>query len=130
MPGCILRVDGAEFDPDAFLATSGMVTDTIYRRGERRSTNSVNTSSGFTTLVCDENELEQQVRVAIEYLRTNSEALGRLRGLHGVTAVLLDVGCNFPIQRVVGMFYRLPTALLAACSDLGIEIELSVYATQ
>lgn len=130
MPGCILRVDGAEFDPDAFLATSGLVTDTIYRRGERRSTNSVSTSSGFTTLVSDENELEQQVQVAVEYLLTNNEALGRLRGLPGVTAVLLDFGCEFPTKGIAGRYYRLPVSLLEACAALGIEIELSVYATQ
>ncbi|VTR96533.1 Uncharacterized protein OS=Nonlabens marinus S1-08 GN=NMS_1780 PE=4 SV=1 [Gemmata massiliana] len=131
MPGCVLRVDGAEFDPDAFLSASGLVADAIYRRGDQRSVRAVHTTSGFTALVCDEDEngFAGQVRSAIEYLRTNNAALSHLRSCPGVAAVL-DFGCDFPTQEVAGRFYQLPLTLLAECTALGIEIELSVYMTQ
>ncbi len=131
MPGCVLRVDGADFDPDAFLSASGLIADTIYHCGDRRSARAIHTTSGFTALVCDEDEngFAGQVRSAIEYLRANNAALSRLRNCLGIAAVL-DFGCDFPTQEVAGRFYQLPLALLTECTALGIEIELSVYATQ
>ena len=128
MPGCVLRVDGAEFDPDAFLATTDVTVNRVYRRGDRRSAKSVHDTGGFTVVVSDSNgdELGKQVEDAIDYLRANQVALARLHDYAGVEMVQLDFGCDFAAGGV-GQFFRLPLALLTGCAALGIEIELSLY---
>src|SRR6266545_4432479 len=109
MPCCVLRIDGAEFDPDSFLATSNFVADTIYRRGESRRGNSTYTASGFTVLVNDVggHNHEEQVQEAIRYLHAHRDALARLMNHPGVT-MLLDFGCDFPVEQLAGRYYRLP----------------------
>ena len=130
MPCCVLRVDGAEFDPDAFLAMSALVADVVYHRGGRRSATSTHESGGFTVVVseADGTEFKQQVTDAIEFLRANRDELARLGQTPGVQGGVLDFGCDFPHQRIAGRYYRLPLALLGECTTLCVEIELSVYA--
>ena len=130
MPCCVLRVDGTDFDPDAFLATTKLVADVIYHRGDRRSANSTHERGGFTVVVseADGTQFKQQVTDAIEFLRTNRDELVRLAQTPGVQGCVLDFGCDFPHQRIAGRYYRLPLALLGECTTLCVEIELSVYA--
>ena len=129
MPCCILRVDGPEFDPDEFLATSDLVADTIYRRGELRRGDAIHTTGGFTASVSEADDHGRQVQDAIAYLRDHSGALERLRDQPGVT-VMLDFGDDFPADKLMGRYYRLPLALIELCASTGIEIELSVYVTR
>jgi hypothetical protein len=131
MPCCLLRIDGEVFDPDAFLATSDVVADTVYRRGESRRGSLTHTTSGFTTRVSDPEKRDhtQQAQAALEYLTAHHNTLASLREYKGI-ALLLDFGCELPVDAVAGRFYRLPLSLLELCAKLGIEIELSVYATR
>jgi hypothetical protein len=128
MPCCVLRVDGAEFDPDAFLATGELVADTTYRRGECRRGGSINSTSGFTVLV-SEADHEGQVRAAAQFLQAHREVLTLLRERQEVVMVL-DFGGEFPLQAIAARSFRLPLALVEMCASLGVEIELSVYATR
>ena len=132
MPGCILRIDGTNFDPDAFLAASGLVADTVYHRGDGRRGGRVSESGGFTVLVSEAGveEFEEQIEAAVEFLRINNDELTRLARFPGVETVLLDFGCAFPNQRVAGRFFRLPLPLLRECAEVGVEVELSVYAEE
>ena len=72
---------------------------------------------------------EEQVQEAIRYLHAHRDALARLMNHPGVT-MLLDFGCDFPVEQLAGRYYRLPLSLLELCAQFGIEIELSVYATR
>jgi hypothetical protein len=131
MMSTVLRVDGEEFDPDAFLAGCNMEPDRIHRRGERRSALSFHTTSGFTALVSDEDgtELATHIDSAIEFLQDYKEEILRLRADPKVTALLLDFGFGFP-DRLAARYFRVPLPLLAACAELGVEIEFSVYRSQ
>jgi hypothetical protein len=132
MPCCVLRIDGANFDVEGFLASSDLAPDVVHRRGERRSANSIHETSGFTVLVssADGNQFQQQVQGAIAFLRNHHPELARLRSCPGVESVTLDFGSDFPYRTAAGRFYRFPLVLLRECAALGVELELSVYATE
>jgi hypothetical protein len=132
VPSCVLRVDVTAFDPDDFLASSGLVADTVYRCGERRPGGGTQTTDGFSVLVSDQGESgpDNMVQAAVDFLRENGEALTRLRTLAGRATVLLDFGYDFPTGRAAARFFRLPLPLLESCAALGVEIEISVYASR
>jgi len=132
MSGCVLRAGGKTFDVDAFLRESPFEPCRVFRRGEPRLLDPTTTldESGFNLVVSEAggDHLADQVRDAVAFLRANRPELRRLADQPGFEAAYLDFGCDFPYRRIVGRRHRLPIELIRECSEVGIEIEVSVYA--
>ena len=115
MPGCVLRVGGEGFDAPQFLLGTSLRP---YQVGGECFKLSVSEADG--------DDLSTQVADATAFLNMN---FATLEGLSGVKATL-DFGVfardfsRFPAQ-----ITRLPSELLRLAGLLGIDIELSHYAT-
>jgi hypothetical protein len=133
VPGCVLRVYGAEFDVDGYLATSRFTPCAVYHRGQPRTSVSkrISESSGFNLDVSDVggDEVPVQVREAASFVTGHREELARLREWHGVEQLTLDFGWDFPYERTLGQWNYFPPEFLRDCGELGIGIVVSVYAS-
>lgn len=128
MPGCVLRVAGAEFDPDAFLATTSLVPHDVYRKGEPRGrSGKTREKSGLTVLVSDAggNDFRRQSQDALNFLEKNGTAISRLHSQPGVEHLTLDFGVYATHDFVKS--YSLPAALIRLAGNLGLEVELTIY---
>ena len=97
-----LFAQGTDFDVDAYVEQSSLEFDTVWHLGEphRRS-------SGCEIKLGDGNSirLEEQDRIAVEYLETNEEGLRELAGHEGVDSVIL------------GLHYRATAHMAAFCME-------------
>ena len=81
---CVLRASGAEFDVDAFLATSSLKAIGVHRRGDLRFVNNPDgprhERSGFTADVSAKewNDLPGQIEDAKAFLAEHGAELLRL----------------------------------------------------
>ena len=80
-----LIASGRDFDVDAFLSTTTLACDRVFRRGERAT----EFFSGFTATLGDASELsyDQQVRAAVEFITKHREQLTHLMKWPGVANV-------------------------------------------
>lgn len=74
----------------------------------------------------DSAALEQQIADAKVFLRVEAAEIRRLRGLPGVAVARLRFGDEWP-EGMVAHFPTLPSELLLACGELGLDIVLSQY---
>jgi len=126
MPGCVLRVSGAEFDVDAFLAHSTLLPYRVHRKGDLGHRSRRFTNSGLSLDVSSADALAAEITDAITFLSEHEAELQRLRDFHGVTNICLDFGHY--LRDVAAQFDYLPPDLLFRAGSLGIGIELSLYA--
>lgn len=127
MPGCVLHISGDDFRVDDFLSGSELQPYRVHHRGEVGRRSRVHTDSGFSLGVSDaDGDLCKEIEDAIKFLNTNEPELRRLRDFPGVTDLRLDFGLYF--RNVAAQFDYLPPDLLASAGNLGIGIELSLYA--
>ena len=126
MPGCVLRATGDNFQTETFLLGSTLVPCNVFRKGQRKAKDRVWETSGITVVVSDaQDDLAQQIRDAIEFLKSNREELSRLRGFDGIEGLELDFG----IYRKNGFLQCsvFPSELVALAGDFGMGIDLSMY---
>jgi hypothetical protein len=130
MLSCVLRIDGRDFNVDHYLRTTGLVADCVYRRGEMLRAGTLHQTSGFTVLVSEpENEdFSTAVADAVSFLRGHRGELEKLSEVPGVDGMSLDFGRGFKVGEMMTQSTRLPVELLKECAEIGIEIELSIYA--
>ena len=127
MPGCVLRVSGSAFDVDKFLEESDLEPTVVYRKGQRRrpASRGTQTASGFNLTVSDSDDVREQVKEALKFLKGNREELLRLLRFKGVKGATLDFSS---LQReFLTRSIHLPTELLSAAGAYGIDIEVSFY---
>ena len=133
MPGCVLRACGEHFDVDAYLAHSGFQPCSVSRRGQPRRVEStrIEKHSGFNLVVSDADgdKVPLQIREARAFLEAHHPELQRLREWPGVDSLVLDFGWCFPVHGN-GQWNRFPAHLLRKSGELGIDIEVSVYAVR
>ncbi len=131
---CYLRASGPAFDVDAFVSSSPLTWNPVWRRGERRKVSLKNrpaehADSGITTLVADNGDnLNDLVPGAIAFLRGNEVEMGRLATHPGVEQVVLDFGVAW-YEDMAAQFSRLPPDLIKLAARHGFGIEISHYAT-
>ncbi len=125
MPGCILRVQGVEFDVDAFLASSGFQPCVVYHRGEPMSRSRLYENNGFGVAVTEHGKLKEDIPEATSFLSANEAELLRLRDFPGVQSLYLDFG-HWRRDVAVQCDY-LPSELLVLAGKLGLGIALSLY---
>jgi hypothetical protein len=128
MPGCVLRISGADFDLEAHLATTSIPVYKSHRKGEphaiRRGV--THQSNGFSANVSDSDGiLSEEVRDAISFLHTHHESLKRLADDPSVSHRTLDFG--YYRRDCTVMCEVLPSELLRLAGELDINIELSLY---
>ena len=97
-----LFAQGTDFNVDAYVEQSSLRFDSVWHLGEphlRSSGCEIVLGDGDTT------RLEEQERIAVEFLETNEEALRELAGYEGVDSVIL------------GLHYRASAHMAAFCME-------------
>jgi len=133
---CVLRADGAEFQPEAFLKSSSLLPCAVYQRGEAKFRSKPDgpkrESSGFHVDVSDADwdRLGRQVEHAMHFLSQHRPELERLVQFPGVESIELD----FPLDARVGdscwmQSDTFPAALAKLAGELGIDLTFSIYAS-
>lgn len=124
---------GETFDVDAFLATTTLRPDYVWRCGDQQRHScmeSKHETSGVEFVLGDGTQLPlgEQEKIAIEYLSANREALKTLAGYPGVTTFVL--GLQYYMELYPGDigFCMGPSALLM-WHALDVGIELTFYVT-
>jgi hypothetical protein len=128
---CVLRVSGADFDVDEFLAGSPLkALVTVHRGDERVQANRPAfryESSGMNVSISTRefSDLSSQVDDAVRFLTDNVRELKRLKEFPGVQTMHLD----FPIQDRDAVFQKdvFPPQLLARMGELNIGLIVSRY---
>lgn len=114
---------GADFDPDAYVASTPLKFDGIWHKGE--SGHDHPKSSGVFKLLGDGQKvsLSEQEKIAIEYLSANREALKALARYPGVTTFILALQYRaFEFEPETSGFCIGPsTSLMRHCLDIGVS---------
>lgn len=129
---CVLRAEGQSFVADAFLASSPLRPDAVYKKGDpipaRGAASSLRTWSGFALTVSRAgfDELDRQIQDAIEFLDEHEDELRRLGGFQGVESVSLGFGAR--LLYVAAQTEAFPSDLLWRAGALDISLEITHYA--
>lgn len=116
-----LFAHGVEFDPNAYLASSPLKVDGVWRKGE--SGHNHPKSSGVFKVLGDGRTLPlfEQERIAIEYLSANREALKALSQHRQVTTFILGLQYHTVLNvNTVGFAMGPSEPLMRHCLDIGI----------
>jgi hypothetical protein len=117
-----LFAHGVEFDPDAYLASSALTVDGVWRKGE--SGRNHPKSSGVFKVLGDGRTLPlfEQERIAIEYLSANREALETLARHPQVSTFILGLQYHMVLKvGTVAFAMELSEPLMRQCLDIGIS---------
>ena len=128
MPGCVLRVETK--DVDTAVSASGLRPIAVFRKGTPKApgASTLATCSGFNVDVSRHEDLEQQVRGAVRFLKRHAAGLQRLQRSRGFRGMALDFGNWYrATAEAPWPSYRFPAALVELAGKHGIEIELSLY---
>ena len=128
MDQCVIRVLGDEFDPERFLMTTTLTPSSVFRKGEQRSgRRRPATTSGFT---CDvgAGELEEQIRLASEFISRHSSDLRLLSTITTVESFFVDFAydCRLDDESVMVQRDFLPVDFIRLAGDVGIAVCLSL----
>lgn len=131
MPGCILNASGANFDVDAFLATSGWRNvANIFRRDEPTGIKlrPDRQYSGFGIHVSDleEERLDPQIQDATKFIHENGPELERLAAFPGVDDIEFFIGLFWHEDTVCSSF-SLPSQFLLLAGKHRISVTLNIY---
>ena len=134
MPGCVLRVGGKSFDPDAFLQVAKLHAYTVWHRGEAMAKTGPRASqmwehSGFCCSVSDvDGDLHGQLRDAEAFLMRFENDLSLLTALPTVECQL-DFGfdCRLGDENVAVQGEYLPVSFLQLVGQLKVAVALSIY---
>lgn len=118
---------GEDFDIDAYLATTQLQFDRIWRKGENG--NDHPKSNGIAKVLGDGHQvsLYDQETIAIAYLSANSDALKALGQFPGVTTFILGLQYNIALGASTLGFCMGPSAeLMWHVLDIGIDLNFYV----
>jgi hypothetical protein len=120
-----LFAHGQRFDVDAFLASTTLRPDRVWRRGDQRRyacIESRHDTSGLELTIGDGRAiaLPEQERIAIAYLTTHRDELRALAGFTGVDTFILGLQYRTAFESNVTGFCLAPSAqLMRHCLDVG-----------
>lgn len=125
------EIRGVNFDAESALSHSPLNEHAKqWRRGDSfgKGGKYAFQDSGFSICIGggDDCELNRQIADALEFLRAESCEVRRLRGLPGIEKACLRFGEIWP-EGIVGRSPLLPSQLLLACGQLGLDIVLCQY---
>lgn len=116
MSGCVLRVEGKDFDAKAFVAANDFKVIRL-----KDSSFNVDVSRR------EADDLPGQIQDALRFLESHADVLKALRSVRGVEMVL-DFG--IAQKDVAAQFVRLPSELVRRAAEIGAGLEVSLYAVQ
>lgn len=122
---------GEEFDVDAFLATTKLRPDLVWRRGDQKSAcfESKYETSGLQLSLGDglAISLWDQEKIALVYLREQREELRALGEFPGNRVFLLSLNYFFKLDpSTVGFWVDPCRPLMRHCLDIGIHLTYHV----
>lgn len=126
---CVLRISGADLDPDAFTTTVALSVYRIDRKGqpqtlrsrgpfERSSVHVDVSTAGF-------DDLAGQAADAVKFLTEHAEAVRTALRFPGVEWAMLDFGVAGLAEGVRS--HHLPAELVTIAGALGLGLEISTY---
>lgn len=133
---CILRIIGAKFDVDAFIAKSKVRPYKVFYKGEPRlkgkphGAKQIHSGLAIQVGKSDMANFKGQVQDAVRFLTRNRAKLRYISKKKGIQHAILDFG----IDRKVGANRQLietnflPNRLLKLAGEIGLGIELTFYA--
>jgi len=129
---CFLRATGRRFDVDAFLESTSIEPDVVFRKGElfergpKRGQRRL--ESGFAIQITSGfGAIRKQASRVIKFLQVNKAGLTQLSKLTSVTDIRLDFGYELRHQGLGVQCDYLPPELIKLAGELRIGIELSLY---
>lgn len=129
---CLLKVEGQEFDVDAYLARGVLAPSGVYRRGEARFPTlrgaRKSLRSGFNIAVSkkESSDFAGQVRDALGFLARHRRAIRALRRRKGVECATLEFGVERQPNAAV-QAQAFPEELVRIAGELGLALGLSLY---
>ena len=131
MPEVYFELLGDSFNPSAAIAGSPLLEFAdIQRKGESTglTRDPACETSGLQIWVGGDETagLEEQITQALRFLREDAQEIRRLRHFPGVDCARLRFGDHWP-EKIAAHCPRLPSELLLACGELGLDIVLSQY---
>jgi len=121
----VLRVSGADLDPDAYVKRHGFTPDIIWRAGEPDRLGRVRSKSGFNLSIGDAVSAAALVKQVRGWVEDNMSALLALGGLGGVAVI--DVGLTVGTSDQFTASVTLTPADLALLAKAGVELSVSAY---
>jgi hypothetical protein len=86
------------------------------------------TTYSLTISESDGDCVPAQIRESFLFLSQNKDAIKAIQDLAGVEDLCVDFSWSFP-KTSIWQYNRIPASLAKLCGALGIDIEVSVYAT-
>jgi hypothetical protein len=133
---CVLRTYGQSFDVDRFLADSPWRPNPVYHRGEKKVQVRVrgpesHECSGFVFGIPGSDTLGEafadQVSTVLKFLDENHSECERLKAFPGIEGRTLDFAVPLRDDQPMRS-HHIPLELVRAAADLGIALEITVYA--
>ena len=126
----MLRISGVHLDIDALVIRKGLHPESVWRKGERRSTSTAaerNRDSGMNYCVSDAGfeEFEIQKSEAIEFLKRFGTEITDIVRTPGVEMAILDFGISR--RDAIVQSDSFPPELVGLAGGLGLSLELSQY---
>ena len=118
-----LFAHGPSFDPDTFLRSTPLQFDGLWRKGERGGSHPA--SSGVRKILGDGEQLpiDEQERIAIDFLVAHAPALQALVHAPGVTTRIVGVQYHVQLEDgTVGLAIQPSPLLLSYAVDAGFEV--------
>ena len=133
---CILRIIGAKFDVDTFVAKSKVRPYKVFYKGEPRIKGKPHGAkqmhSGLAIQVgkSDMANFRGQVQDAIRFLTRNREKLRYISQTKGIQHAILDFGIDRKVDSNRHLIETnfLPNRLLQLAGEMGLGIEFTFYA--
>lgn len=128
---CVLRVHGDAFQPEKFLASTGLRPESVFVKGEpaKRRTKPSRTS-GFQCDILDGTaSLDEATSAARSFLEKHFDDLTRLAQENTIESRFLDFYVEYRIdfQKTCVQIERLPAELLLVAGQLKIDVVLSIF---
>lgn len=121
----VIRITGAEFDPDSFTERHGFHPDAKWLAGQRDAGGLARAQSGLNLTIADEPSVSELAARIRAWVQANSEVLQTLDSL-GASAVL-DVGVTVgsPEQFTASVMFQ--PSDLAVFAQAGLGLCVSAY---
>ena len=135
---CNLTILGEKLDVDELISKSKLRGYTKHYIGQPMFKSKPNgkklihSGIGTQTSKADFDNLDKQIKDTIKYLKTHAEKLSIIKQTKEIDFAVLDFGINLRIdkKKILLQSDRFPSELLKLAGDLGLDIELSVYAIE
>jgi hypothetical protein len=127
----VLRISGPyEQLGRSMLTVPFPFAESIASRRNRERGQSVDGIATFNLTISesDGDRVPAQIEESLLFLSQNKDAINAIRDLPGVENLCLDISWDFP-STSIGQYNRFPSSFAKLCGSLGIDIEVSVYAT-